>query len=61
MSIVNRTYMFRGVPVVVLAKWRYVPTAKGAKGVPRYVLIEFPNGTKVVRPFRGLRKVAPKP
>ena len=50
--MVNRTYLLRGIPVVVLAKWRHV------KGAPRNVLIQFPDGTKVVRPFRGLRKTS---
>ena len=38
-----------GLPVVVLVRWR-----KGAK--PRNVLIQRADGTKVVRPFRGLPK-----
>jgi hypothetical protein len=56
MSIINRTYLLRGVPVIVLAKWRHVPTDQGFKAPPRNVLIQLPDGTKVVRPFRGLRK-----
>jgi hypothetical protein len=48
-SIVGRTYLERGDPVVVLIQW-------GRGGGPRNVLIERQNGTKVVRPFRGLRK-----
>lgn len=47
--MIGRTYFERGIPVVVLARWR-----KGAKG-PRNVLIQRPDGSKVVRPFRGLR------
>jgi hypothetical protein len=58
MSITNRTYLLRGVPVVVLAKWRHVPIPKGVKGPPRNVLVEFPDSTRVVRPFLGLRKRA---
>jgi len=58
MSIINRTYLLRGVPVVVLAKWRHVPIPKGVKGPPRNFLIQFPDSTRVVRPFRGLRKTA---
>lgn len=49
MSIVGRTYLERGKPVIVLVQW-------GAGGGPRNVLIERPDGTKVVRPFRGLRR-----
>lgn len=50
MSIVGRTYLERGKPVVVLIQW-------GPGGGPRNVLIERDDGSKVVRPFRGLRKV----
>jgi acetyl esterase len=49
MSIVGRTYLERGKPVTVLVQW-------GAGGGPRNVLIERADGTKVVRPFRGLRQ-----
>jgi acetyl esterase len=42
------TYLERGEPVVVLARWN-------GRG-PRNVLIRRENGTVVVRPFRGLRK-----
>jgi len=56
MSIINRTYLLRGVLVVVLAKWRHVPIPKGVKGGPRNVLIQFPDSRRVVRPFRGLGK-----
>jgi hypothetical protein len=40
MSILNRIYMLRGVPVIVLANWRHVPLPKGLKGPPRNVLID---------------------
>jgi len=43
----GRTYLERGQPVVVLTRW----SGKG----PRNVLIRA-DGSKVVRPFRGLRK-----
>ena len=46
--MVGKTYLERGEPVVVLIKW-------GAGGGPRNVLIERRDGTRVVRPFRGLR------
>jgi acetyl esterase len=46
--MIGKTYLERGKPVVVLAKWN-------GKG-PRNVLISREDGTKVVRPFRGLRK-----
>lgn len=48
--MVGRTYLERGSPVVVLVRW-----GKGAKG-PRNVLIERADGSRVVRPFRGLRR-----
>jgi acetyl esterase len=48
MSIVGRSYLERGAPVVVLIQW-------GPGGGPRNVLIERRDGRKVVRPFRGLR------
>jgi len=54
--MVGKTYMERGKPVVVLVKWRHINVAKGFKGPPRNVLIEREDGTRVVRPFRGLRK-----
>lgn len=47
-SIVGRTYLERGQPVVVLVQW-------GRGGGPGNVLIERVDGSKFVRPFRGLR------
>lgn len=47
--IVGRTYLERGLPVVVLIQW-------GPGGGPRNVLIERGDGSRVVRPFRGLRR-----
>lgn len=48
--MIGRTYLERGSPVVVLARW----SGKG----PRNVLIQRADGTRVVRPFRGLRRAA---
>ncbi len=48
-GIVGRTYLERGMPVVVLVQW------KGAKA-PRNVMIRRADGSWVVRPFRGLRR-----
>jgi acetyl esterase len=48
--MVGRTYLERGQPVTVLVRW-------GPGGGPRNVLIEREDGRKVVRPFRGLRKL----
>ena len=44
----GRTYLLRGEPVVVIARW-------AGRG-PRNVLVEYPDGRRVVRPFRGLRR-----
>jgi len=48
--MVGRTYLLRGIPVVVLAKWL-------GNSCPRNVLIQYPDGSKTVRPFRGLRRI----
>jgi hypothetical protein len=47
-GIAGRTYLERGNPVIVRVQW-------GPGGGPRNVLIERRDGTRVVRPFRGLR------
>lgn len=52
-GIVGQTYLERGHPVVVLCRW-------GGRG-PRNVLILRADGTKVVRPFRGLRAATSEP
>lgn len=48
-GITGRTYLERGKPVVVVTQWK-------GKG-PRNVAIRREDGTIVVRPFRGLRKL----
>ena len=50
--MIGKIYLERGKPVTVLVRWN-------GKG-PRNVLIKRQDGSKVVRPFRGLRKY-PKP
>ena len=47
--MIGATYVERGAAVVVLARW-------GPGGGPRNVLIERADGSRVVRPFRGLRR-----
>lgn len=47
--MIGQTYLERGQPVVVLVRW-------GKGGGPRNVLIRRADGTKIVRPFRGLRR-----
>lgn len=73
MTIVGRRYLERGEPVEVLAQWRggsldVVTWEGGAPNViaidrvagsgPRNVLIKRADGELVVRPFRGLRRIA---
>lgn len=53
--MIGRTYLERGQPVVVLVRWA------GGKGTPRNVLVRRSDGSTVVRPFRGLRKLPPNP
>ena len=63
-GIVGRTYLERGEPVTVLVQWRQVSKAEAMHlpglalktTTPRNVLIERTDGSRVVRPFRGLRK-----
>jgi hypothetical protein len=45
-------YLEKGQLVKILVKW-------GKGGGPRNVLIQRLDGSKVVRPFRGLRKIKP--
>jgi hypothetical protein len=49
-GMVGNTYLERGRPVVIVARWL-------GQGTPRNVLIRREDATLVVRPFRGLRKV----
>ncbi|HEY2552090.1 MAG TPA: hypothetical protein VGI64_16100 [Streptosporangiaceae bacterium] len=51
MGIAGRYYLERGKPVLVLVQW--------AGQGPRNVLIRRGDGSEVVRPFRGLRRVPP--
>jgi hypothetical protein len=48
-NITGKTYLESGLPVVVLVRW----SGRG----PRNVLIRRADGTKVVRSFRGLRRI----
>jgi acetyl esterase len=47
--VIGRVYLERGEPVTVLERW--------AGAGPRNVLIERAGGARVVRPFRGLRRL----
>lgn len=46
--MIGRTYLEAGRPVVVLVRW----SGRG----PRNVLVRREDGSRVVRPFRGLRR-----
>jgi hypothetical protein len=48
MPVEGRVYLERGEPVRVLVR--------GSGPGPRNVLVERPDGARVVRPFRGLRR-----
>lgn len=50
LKLIGQIYIEKGKRVMVLKKWR-----SGAKG-PRNVLILRADGTRCIRPFRGLRK-----
>jgi acetyl esterase len=52
--LIGCAYLERGVPVVVLVRWGY-------GGGPRNVLVRRADGSRVVRPFRGLRRAASPP
>lgn len=67
--MIGRTYLERGTPVTVLARWStpgggcwppwlhwHTPCRLTA---PRNVLIQRQDGSRVVRPFRGLRRTEP--
>ena len=70
-TVTGRTYYESGQPVVVLVRWgdqmsqnEPAPAFIDAAAIrtrmgPRNVLIQRADGTKVVRPFRGLRRTPP--
>ena len=64
--ITGRTYLLRGHEVTVLIQWAAarpdpgdvaLPLVRLARTAPRNVLIQFPDGRTLVRPFRGLRRI----
>ena len=73
-NITGRTYLENGTPVRVLVRWSseraaqwsgiplvLLPRADGkphAHRGPHNVLIEREDGSRVVRPFRGLRRIS---
>ena len=66
-TVTGRTYYENGLPVMVLVRWggqmsQNEPAPAAAIRIrtgPRNVLIQRSDGTKVVRPFRGLRRTPP--
>lgn len=66
-GIAGTTYLDRGEPVLVEVAWRTVRRSdpppplpllnRAPAGGPRNVLVRRPDGTRQVRPFRGLRRV----
>jgi hypothetical protein len=65
LSMIGRVYLERSRPVTVLARWAVThPPASDAvtwlrspkASAPRNVLIEREDGSRTVRPFRGLRR-----
>lgn len=67
--MINRTYLERCRPVVVLIRWGRTGAGPAApigkldgsgwvrRRAPHNVLIRREDGTRVVRPFRGLRRM----
>lgn len=53
--MIGQTYLERGQPVTVLVQWGLKSLGQSYGG-PRNVLIRRADGSKVCRPFRGLRK-----
>lgn len=56
----NAVYLERGQPVRLLCRWGGSHASVDSRGhrvppAPRNVLIERADGSKIVRPFRGLR------
>jgi hypothetical protein len=49
-GMVGRRYLEHGQPVTVLVRWR-------GNHCPRNVLVERADGSRTVRPFRGLGRV----
>jgi hypothetical protein len=65
--VIGRTYLERGQPVTVLVRWHVSRPAADSPGftfawhrppggAPRNVLVERADGSRTVRPFRGLRR-----
>lgn len=64
--MIGRTYLERGQPVVVVVRWQHTPPSDPPawltwrarpRRAPRNVLIRRADGSRTVRPFRGLRRI----
>lgn len=71
-SMTGRTYLLRGTPVTVTIAYNarmkgrppcpsWLHWERPPKGVPRNVAVRFPDGSVVVRGFRGLRSLSAAP
>lgn len=58
MSIVGRTYLLAGEPVTILIQWGLKKDGYPPNSCPKNVMIEFADGSRTIRPFRGLRRAA---
>lgn len=65
-KITGSRYLERGQPVTVLKRWAQIPAVAVSAIIwirppkasgPRNVAIRRADGSEVVRPFRGLRKI----
>jgi hypothetical protein len=54
--VIGRCYLLAGEPVVVLTQWGLKSRGE-THGGPRNVRILFVDGSRTVRPFRGLRRL----
>jgi hypothetical protein len=52
--VIGRAYLLAGERVTVVCRW-------AGTGGPRNVLLERADGSRFVRPFRGLRRAEPDP
>lgn len=67
-GMVGRSYLLHGQPVTVIARWAKPSPASGGvtwhrppkPGAPRNVLLELADGSRTIRPFRGLRRITRK-
>lgn len=66
--ITGSEYLLGGQTVTALAQWRQpkrtdpaapvLPLVRTAANTPRNVMIQYSDGRRVIRPFRGLRRPA---